>query len=174
MSTRFYHIQPNLIYKIINQLGLQGDFPRGNPLQKQAYATVRDEHTVFFSKRRKNSSLCAHHMAALILQALQVDSYPCVAILDLSLSLMWEFTVTIQKRLHNSPTPLFSLFSPSPSNKISKTLVSDRNTTLRMTIRSNGMKKPRGFYKWYQMQKQLSLIYNNLFVQSSAETSFWL
>ena len=33
-------------------------------LQKLEYAACCSRHTVFFSKRRKNSSLCAHHAAA--------------------------------------------------------------------------------------------------------------
>jgi len=31
--------------------------------QNLAYAAISDVHTVFFSKRQKNSSLCAHHTA---------------------------------------------------------------------------------------------------------------
>ena len=37
---------------------------RGDPLKKLAYAVICGVHTVFFSKRRKNSSLCAHRAAA--------------------------------------------------------------------------------------------------------------
>ncbi|KHN18238.1 hypothetical protein glysoja_025128 [Glycine soja] len=31
--------------------------------QKLAYAALGDKYTVFFSKRRKNSSLCIYHTA---------------------------------------------------------------------------------------------------------------
>ena len=37
---------------------------RESTLQKLEYAAYCGAHTVFFSKRRKNSSLCAHHAAA--------------------------------------------------------------------------------------------------------------
>jgi len=37
---------------------------RWDPLKKLAYAAICRVHTVFFSKRRKNSSLCAHRAAA--------------------------------------------------------------------------------------------------------------
>ena len=38
-----------------------------NSLQKLTYATQCNGHTVFFSKRRKNNSLCAHCVAAWLL-----------------------------------------------------------------------------------------------------------
>ena len=42
---------------------------RENTIQKLAYAAICGVHTVFFSKRRKNSSLCAHHAAACFVTA---------------------------------------------------------------------------------------------------------
>ncbi|KAK8497402.1 hypothetical protein V6N12_018897 [Hibiscus sabdariffa] len=39
------------------------DVHHGTTLQKLAYVASSGEHTGFFSKRRKNSSLCAHHTA---------------------------------------------------------------------------------------------------------------
>ena len=37
---------------------------RAGPSKNRRMPLKHGEHTVFFSKRRKNSSLCAHHMAA--------------------------------------------------------------------------------------------------------------
>ena len=48
------------------KLTFLGASPLEIPLQKLAYATICGVHTVFFSKRRKNSSLCAHRVAAWI------------------------------------------------------------------------------------------------------------
>jgi len=39
---------------------------KAQPFKKLAYAAICGVHTVFFSKRRKNSSLCAHRAAAWI------------------------------------------------------------------------------------------------------------
>jgi len=51
----------NLNCKIKNiELILQSPQIRG-PFQKLVYAANRDADMVFFSKRRKNSSLCHHH-----------------------------------------------------------------------------------------------------------------
>jgi len=48
---------------------------RKRTLQKQAYAEIYGENTVFFSKRRKNSSLCSHRAAACLSFAACFGSY---------------------------------------------------------------------------------------------------
>ena len=47
----------NLIFSFVGAVSSK----RNGTLKKLAYAAKCDEHTVFFSKRRKNSSLCARH-----------------------------------------------------------------------------------------------------------------
>ncbi|BBG97404.1 hypothetical protein Prudu_006525 [Prunus dulcis] len=46
--------------------------------QKLAYATNCCGHTVFFSKRRKNSSLCVHRVAACFAQMLRISNLHCL------------------------------------------------------------------------------------------------
>ena len=53
----------NFMHKNILILHLIGGTQSRAPLQKEAYATLSGAHTVFFSKRRKNSSLCVHRVA---------------------------------------------------------------------------------------------------------------
>ena len=71
------------------------DLPK-KALQKLAYATISGDHTVFFSKRRKNSSLCGHRVAAW----LESSAAP-----SFNSSSKWQYPLTLVDvglRLHNA------------------------------------------------------------------------
>ncbi|WZZ56474.1 hypothetical protein YC2023_056581 [Brassica napus] len=57
-----HYMYPCMRIKILNKR-LLGSTIEGKPSKNRRMPLKRGEHTVFFSKRRKNSSLCAHHMA---------------------------------------------------------------------------------------------------------------
>ena len=67
----------------------------GTSLQKWSYATLSSEHTVFFSKRRKNSSLCAHYMAAWNVSAASASWYSRERSVRAYTSSLWVLNGTV-------------------------------------------------------------------------------
>ncbi|KAL3013811.1 hypothetical protein AAZX31_06G074300 [Glycine max] len=60
-------------------------------VKKLAYAALSDKYTVFFSKRRKNSSLCIYHTAPCLKKAKAPSFYSINTLLLLVYCSMWAF-----------------------------------------------------------------------------------